>query len=313
MRRLAGCLRFIQRGCCSDYVTGRPGGWREVAGKDCKQGMEIEERQKGLSMSNGLEYFKSVTAEEFIKDVSSEDNRKFVTETMEKLTADPIWSERIISEIGKGHIETRCFVAWLAKTIQPATYLEIGVRRGFSMAMVAAQCSEAEIFGFDMWVKGYGGVLNPGPKFVQSEMIKVGYEKRVNLIGGNSHDTVTPFFRGRKPALLDRIKGVKAYHGKPDTVDLIVVDGDHSLLGAYWDLLDVLPYCSLGGAVVFDDIAPDNSEQSEEIVRRERGEDPCGWGDLFGVWQAVKRLFGCFIFFDYVDNPPGVGIAIRMK
>jgi hypothetical protein len=47
--------------------------------------------------------------------------------------------------------------------MHPQHYLEVGVRRGRSLAMVAATCPEVEIVGFDMWVENYGGPISSVP------------------------------------------------------------------------------------------------------------------------------------------------------
>ena len=72
----------------------------------------------------------------------------------------------------------------------------------------------------------------------------------------------------------------------------------------------------MGGAVVFDDIAPDLSTLSRvelEGVKKELGEDPYGWRDLLGVWRAIQQQFRNFRYFEHVQDPPGVGLAIRLK
>lgn len=49
----------------------------------------------------------------------------------------------------------------LARRLAAENYLEIGVRRGRSMAMVASQVPDCRIVGFDLWVDDYAGMENP--------------------------------------------------------------------------------------------------------------------------------------------------------
>jgi predicted O-methyltransferase YrrM len=122
---------------------------------------------------------------------------------------------------------------------RPKTYLEIGVRRGRSMAMVAAGQPSVNIFGFDMWQRDYAKMENPGPEFVISQLKGIGHIGTLRLITGDSHTTVPAFLKAQ-PNL---------------EFDLITVDGDHSVRGARADLETVLPRLAVGGILVFDDVA----------------------------------------------------------
>jgi len=240
------------------------------------------------------------------------ENRRFVATVLGALTEDPKWTTTIFEQVTAGAVELRAALAWLARELRPRAYLEVGVRRGLSMAMVAARCPNVEICGFDLWIPEYAGVSNPGPAFVQSELRKVGYARQVHFVDGDSHRTLPAFFGHRRGSLLDRMRVQRWRRGRPALFDLITVDGDHSLLGAYQDLRDVVPHCAVGGAVVFDDIAPDLTRVGRSALMAERGPDPHGWGDLLGVWRAVGQEFGNFRFFEYTHHPPGVGVAVRL-
>jgi predicted O-methyltransferase YrrM len=126
----------------------------------------------------------------------------------------------------------------VCRRLTPLTYLEIGVRRGRSMSVVASAQPEATLLGFDMWIQNYVGQENPGPAFVEAELAKVGFRGRVELISGNSHVTVADYFR-RHPDVF---------------VDVATVDGDHTARGAAADLRTVIPRLKIGGVLVFDDI-----------------------------------------------------------
>ena len=92
-----------------------------------------------------------------------------------------------------------------AQLLRPASYLEIGVRRGRSMAVVAQACPECEAIGFDLWTGDYAGMANPGPAFVRAEMRKVGHTGRLELISGNSHVTLPAYFEAHPDAFFDWI------------------------------------------------------------------------------------------------------------
>lgn len=126
----------------------------------------------------------------------------------------------------------------LASALPVRDYLEIGVRRGRSLAMVASASPDVRIAGFDLWVEDYAGMPNPGPDLVQGELRKIGHRGTLELISGDSHQTVPRFF---------------AQH--PDRwFDVITVDGDHTLAGAREDLETVVARLKIGGALVFDDV-----------------------------------------------------------
>lgn len=262
-------------------------------------------------MAVDTRFWAEVSDDQLLAAVSETENVSFVMDVFRRLSPDPKWTKLALAQLEKGHVETRCFISWLAREIQPANYLEIGVRRGFSMVTVAARAPEAELFGFDMWVPGYAGVDNPGPRFVERELQRVSKGKKPRFISGNSHETLPNFFSGGPSGLVNRLLRREVPH--PDTFDLILVDGDHSLLGAYQDLDAVMPHCALGGAVVFDDIAPSPEIVDEEAMRAELGHDPHGWVDLLGVWHVVRDEHPEFRFFEYTQDPPGVAVAVRLR
>jgi len=165
----------------------------------------------------------------------------------------------------------------LADLLTPRRYLEIGVRRGRSVAAVATVSRDCALAMFDMWIADYAGMENPGADFVRDELVRIGHRGPMAFVNGDSHVTVPAYLR---------------LH--PDeTFDLITVDGDHSTAGAARDLCDVLPRLNVGGAIVFDDVCHPAHP------------------DLGKVWQNLVVSDSRFSSFTYSDCGYGVGFAIR--
>jgi hypothetical protein len=167
----------------------------------------------------------------------------------------------------------------VGEIVKPDKYLEVGVRRGRSMAMLAACCPECHLVGFDYWLPDYAGMANPGPDHVKAELVQVGHRGRVELISGNSHSTLPAYFTAHPEA----------------SFDVITVDGDHSVRGARRDLHDVLPHLKVGGVILFDDTC-----------------NPFTPG-LGRVWERVVCSDDRFSTWSYRDLGYGVGIAVRKR
>jgi predicted O-methyltransferase YrrM len=167
----------------------------------------------------------------------------------------------------------------LARRLKTSSYLEIGVRRGRSMAMVTTSAPNCKIVGFDLWIANYAGMDNPGPEYVREELTRLGYRGDLELVAGDSRQTVPDWFRKH-----------------PDEFfDLITVDGDHSTEGARTDLENVLPRLKIGGALVFDDI----SHQSH--------------ANLTGVWREFLERHPNLSGHSFTEVGFGVGFAIRSR
>jgi predicted O-methyltransferase YrrM len=166
----------------------------------------------------------------------------------------------------------------LARRLGAENYLEIGVRRGRSMAMVASQVPDCRIVGFDIWMDNYAGMENPGPSLVREELARVGYAGSVEFIDGDSKETVPAYFTAHPN----------------EYFDLITVDGDHSTEGARRDLQNVKPRVKIGGALVFDDISHYMHPTLASVWKSEV-EDDSGFASYsfaevgFGVAFAIRR------------------------
>lgn len=139
-------------------------------------------------------------------------------------------------------------------------YLEVGVRRGHSFALVTLAAGERLEYGIgvDAWIENYGDEPNEGKKPVYDLLASVGIQRdRVWLMSGNSHELL--------PMLID----VCARQ-----FNLILVDGDHTPGGAALDLKDCWNLLEPGGLLVFDDLVGELSEVWGSFVSRRvrRGE-----------------------------------------
>lgn len=215
----------------------------------------------------------------------SPETARFVISVLEKLTPS---DEHDVSAFYHRWGQAKFGDAWryadittvlraAALFLRPHSYLEIGVRRGRSSAIVAATCPQCAIYGFDLWLPGYANDANPGPDFVRGELRAVGYRGDVTLISGDSKRTVPAFLRDHPELFLD----------------LITVDGDHSVAGAAADLVNVLPRLKVGGIVVFDDI--------------------CAAPLLTHVWRSLVEKDSRYVTWEFTDAGYGIAAAIRVR
>lgn len=221
----------------------------------------------------------------FIDDCSCSGTIAGVASVLKKLEADQYvkfnieYYEKGLKRFGEKWVyaDINTVLYGISQNIRIESYLEIGVRRGRSMSIVAALNPEAEIVGFDMWIPNYVGMENPGPEFVQKELNKVGYQKKAEFISGDSKQTVPQFFKDNSNRFFD----------------VITVDGDHSAKGARTDLKHVIQRLKVGGFLVFDDI----SNPSHLYLKK--------------VWQ--KTVKNNKRFMTYCFDELGYGITFAIK
>jgi len=236
---------------------------------------------------NYIVFPSKITADEItsklLRSVCNDTNAKRrVLNTISQLTKD-YWLERNIEmfkvavDSNASWFETLSFLNWYAANLKPSNYLEVGVRRGISLAQVLVQSPETKVYGFDIWTPEYAGVPNPGPDFVVSELKKLGVKNPPTLIVGNSHETLPRFWSDPH---------------NPQQFDLILVDGDHTYKGAKKDLEICFAHLAPGGALSFDDIQHPSHP----------------W--LKDLWEEYKNKFADYIF---IENLQGCGTGVAFK
>ena len=205
-----------------------------------------------------------------LKNQQNEPYVKFVKEYYKEITIKHKNHSNYVDMIKVLHV--------ISKLIRPENYLEIGVRRGRSISIVAKNSPLCELHAFDMWVKNYTRIENPGPSLVKKELKKVNHKGKIYFYNGNSRETIPKF----------KVKNPKIYF------DLICIDGDHSFYGASKDLDNVIEILKIGGYLVFDD-----SNSFEHPF-------------LKTVWLSKIKKRSDFITTEFNELGLGVSIATRI-
>ncbi|RMF02195.1 MAG: hypothetical protein D6768_08935, partial [Chloroflexi bacterium] len=149
-------------------------------------------------------------ADRYQQIVSSLGNPRFTRDavaTLERMSSDEVNKPALLAWLQEGaqtgdrRWEIRTALRCLAHVIQPRSYLEIGTRRGWSLAQVLAAAPNVNVYSVDMWVENYGDVENPGPEFVRAEMKRAAPDFCGNLtfLSGNSHNILPVFLDNVMP------------------------------------------------------------------------------------------------------------------
>jgi len=248
-------------------------------------------------------------------------------DTLEALSADDVNKPRLIAWLregvanGESRFEIRSALRAISRATQPRSYLEIGTRRGWSLAQVVAESPDVQVYAFDWWVQSYGGVNNPGPGFVRDEMRRVAPDHRgqIHFLSGNSHDTLPVFFQDVAigTAELKDTALIRTGENAPRMFDLVTVDGDHTALGTWWDLADVMQHIAIGGSLVIDDLVDSADEllgdraQSRYAHNRTAPDNLAP--SLLGLWNHLKRELDGWEFIESFNSIVPIGIAVRMR
>jgi predicted O-methyltransferase YrrM len=166
-------------------------------------------------------------------------------------------------------------VLWAAATLlRPKSYLEIGVRRGRSAAVVGAVTPDCAIYGFDLWQEVYFADPNLGPDFVRDELRRAGHRGPVELVSGSSAETVPAYLREH-----------------PDLYfDIVTIDGAKAFEIVASDYASTLPRVKVGGVVVTDDLAyaPQLGRIWHELVGRSGRFIAAPFSGAGGVSAAIR-------------------------
>lgn len=131
-----------------------------------------------------------------------------------------------------GHREV---LGWVAESWRPASYLEVGVRDGGSLRAVLAVHHPARLTLCDDWGHQYGGTGRGSHDHVEALLAELGFAGEVAWLDGCSYD------------LLPELPS-SAY-------DVVHVDGDHSVYGALYDLMEARRLRTRCGAIVAHDLS----------------------------------------------------------
>lgn len=204
--------------------------------------------------------------------------------------------------------DVRASARVMSRLLQPRTYLEVGTRRGWSLAQVVDEVPDVTSYVFDMWVPNYGDTQQHGPDWVRQKMQTIAGTRGqpgIVTVDGNSHDTLPVYFHTAQTSNDPRL---------PLEFDMITVDGDHTLLGAWWDLIDLFPRVRVGGAMIFDDLEWGGDEQTGGCATSQFDREPAPQHvrTLMEIWQYMQILFPTFLF---LTSPltlrHAAGIAVR--
>ena len=127
----------------------------------------------------------------------------------------------------------------------PRTVVEIGTNRGGSLFLLSrAVAHDATIVSVDLPGGPFGGGYSPTLKPLYHAFAR--RRQRIHLLRADSHDPATTARVGR------------LLRGR--AIDLLFIDGDHTLEGVRADYELYAPLVRPGGLICFHDIVPDASD-----------------------------------------------------
>jgi predicted O-methyltransferase YrrM len=185
----------------------------------------------------------------------------------------------------------------LAAMLRPRNFLEVGHGRGWTLAQVLAEAPAARCYSFDV----SGRRDADASAAVRDTLRRVtGSEPILSVVPGNSHNTLPLFFRQLLPVY------------PPEGFDLIAVNGDQSLSGAWQDLYDLFPRVRVGGALVFGNLES-SGEPPVYDTRFTREPLPTTAATMRDVWRQFAVLYPNFAFIDCSALRFQAGAAIRIR
>ena len=171
---------------------------------------------------------------------------------------------------------------------QPKHILEIGCWIGISTIWMASALQEinnngkitsVDLFGEKLpskkWIYSY---LEDSYSYTKENISKSGLSEFVNIIQGNSLSI-----------------GKKYDDLISEPIDILLIDGDHSIDGCYLDFKLFLPYVKNGGYIILHDIYPEY----------------CGYdGPRWLIDNIINTDNNSYNFIEYITHSINFGIAI---
>jgi hypothetical protein len=157
--------------------------------------------------------------------------------------------------------------------VQPRTYLEIGVRKGVSLAL-----SRTRTIAIDPFFEIDREVLCD-----------------LHLVRTTSDE----FFARRHPLA----------HFEEPTVDLAFIDGMHLAEYALRDVINVERFCHAGSVIVIDDMLPRSIEEAGRTRRGAAAHGPWA-GDVYKIIAALRDLRPDLVCLEVDTTPTGTVVLM---
>lgn len=199
-----------------------------------------------------------------------------------------VTSRRIPGGSSQDPREIVAFVEF-ARSRDPRTFVEIGTEAGGTNFLVGRALESLErVVAVDVWVRNRSRLrryARPGVAFT--------------AINGDSSSETT----------VARV--ARALEGR--RIDLLFIDGDHSLAGALADLRLYRPLVAPHGLIAFHDIVPDERLRSGRSSERYAGEVPLLWDRLraqFPHHEFVADWGQEGLGIGVIENVPGTEVVV---
>jgi hypothetical protein len=221
--------------------------------------------------------------------------------------ADTLATYELALNKGLPYWDVRAAARCMANVLKPTTYLEVGTRRGWSLAQVFDEHAAVRAYVCDSWVAEYGDFEQGSPDYIVRKMRTIvgsQVEPWIEFLSGNSHDPLPAWFSGD-------LAGVSM---SPAFFDLATIDGDHTRLGAWWDLVDVIPRIAVGGALIFDDIDELGEGEATPPATSMYGrpELPGSVSTLMDIWLYIQKRYPNFLYWMPEGMKYRAAIALRL-
>ena len=176
-----------------------------------------------------------------------------------------------------------------ARSHHPRTFVEIGTQAGGTNFLVSRAVESIErVIAVDLWVRN---------------------RQRLRRYTRNGVEFTAVTGDSSAEATVARVS--RALRG--DRIDLLFIDGDHSLAGALADLRLYRPLVAPHGLIAFHDIVPDERLRSGRASSRYAGEVPLLWDRLraqFPHHEFVASWAQEGLGIGVIENVPEVDVVV---